>query len=173
MLLAVGVAALVALAGARGLAAPHGADVTVLVAAEDLPVGADLADPDALITQRWPADLVPPAATADAAGVLGGPLPAGAVLTEPHIAGEGVGALAGPGRAAVPLQRDLLPVLPIGARLQVVTTEADGTGRLLSGDAEVVAADDEALWVAVADDAAGDLAAAGLRGSVAVTVLPP
>ncbi len=173
VLFGIALACLVALAGARGLSAPYGEEREVLVATEDLPAGAVLEPGEGLRTARWPADLVPDGATLDATGVLRGALPAGSVLTDAHRVTGGVGALAGEGRVAVPLPADALPPLAAGDRVQVVTADADGVGRTVTDAAEVLATDDTAVWLAVAPDAAGEVAAAGLRGTLTVAVLPP
>lgn len=163
------VIALLAGAGLRAAATPYGSPVGVLVATSDLEPGSPLADAD-LARRRWPADLVPEGARTRADGTLTAPLPAGAVLTDRHVTDAGVGGLVADGRAAVPLPADLVPELPVGTRLQVVATGVDGEAAVLADDAEVVAEDGASVWVAVPHVSAADVAAAGLRGAVAIAV---
>lgn len=160
-----------ALSGAalRAAASPYGPPVPVLVASDDLPAGADLADAS-LRTERWPADLVPTDHRSEASGRLVSGLPAGAVLTDGHVSDGGLAEALGSGRSAVPLPVELVPDLPIGTVVQVVATGLEGDGTVLADRAEVIAADDGSLWVAVPDAAAADVATAALRGSLAVAV---
>jgi hypothetical protein len=160
-----------ALSGAalRAVASPYGPPVTVLVAADDLPAGADL-DGAPLRTQHWPADLVPTGHRTVASGTLASPLPAGAVLTDGHVDEGGLAHRLGVGRSAVPLPAELVPELAVGTVVQVVATGLEGEGSVLADRAEVIAADEVSLWVAVPDHAAADVASAGLRGSLALAV---
>jgi pilus assembly protein CpaB len=160
-----------ALSGAalRAAASPYGPPVPVLVATADLPAGADLDDAP-LRGRRWPADLVPSGHRTVATGTLAAPLPAGAVLTDGHVTDGGLATLLPVGRSAVPLPAELVPDLAVGTIVQVVATGLEGEGTVLADRAEVIATDDGSLWVAVADDAAADVASAGLRGSLALAV---
>jgi hypothetical protein len=82
-----------------------GAPVTVWVAGADLGVG----EPPARLERRQvPPALVPPAAVATPprAEVLSLPLPAGAILTEAHLAVRGPAAGLAPGLRAVPIPVD-------------------------------------------------------------------
>lgn len=162
---------LVAASTFRLVASPYGSPVPVLVAVTDLPMGTVL-EPDDLRAARWPDELAPPGARGTPAGTLIAPLPAGAVLTDAHVTDRGLGGMVGPGQAAVPLPAELVPALEVGAAVQVVATAADGTGLVLATRAEVVAADGTSLWLAVPEETAADVAAAGLRGTVALAVVP-
>ena len=158
-------------AAVRSVGSPHGAPTIVLVAAEQLAAGTPLAA-DLVERVRWPADLVPDGALDVASGTLRTTVPAGAAVTAAHVTEDGVGGLVGDGRAAVPVPVDTLPHVPVGTRVQVVATAVDGTGQVLSDDAEVVSSDGTSVWLGVDVDAAAEIAAAGLRGTVAVAVLP-
>jgi Flp pilus assembly protein CpaB len=164
-----GVVALLAGAGFRAAAAPYGSPVGVLVAASDLEAGTPLAEAD-LDRRRWPSDLAPDDVRTRTVGTLTAPLPAGAVLTDRHVTDGGIAGMLTDGLAAVPLPADLVPELPVGTRLQVVATGVDGEAAVLADDAEVVAEDGTSVWVAVPDASSADVAAAGLRGAVAVAV---
>lgn len=155
----------------RVVASPYGAPVPVLVAATDLAAGTVL-DDEALRPARWPGELAPPDARAHATGTLVAPLPAGAVLTDGHVTDRGLGGTVGAGRAAVALPAELVPPLEVGAAVQVIASAADGAGLVLADRAEVVAADGASLWLSVPVETAADVAAAGLRGTVALAVLP-
>lgn len=168
-LLAVLTVALLSGAALRAAAAPYGEPVPVLVATEDLPVGAAL-DADTLRTVRWPGDLAPSSARRDASGTLAAPLPAGAILTDGHVTDDGLSGLVGAGRSAVPIPAELVPALPTGTAVQVVATGVDGTGAVLAEHAEVVSVEAAIMWLAVPQDAAADVAAAGLRGTVTLAV---
>jgi Flp pilus assembly protein CpaB len=157
-------------ATARVAASPYGPPVPVLVATSDLPTGTVL-DEGVLRAERWPAQLAPDGGRTDPSGTLTAPLPAGAVLTGAHVTEDGVGGMVGPGRAAVPLPAELVPELAVGTVVQVITSGPDGGGIVLADRAEVVAADGAALWLATPELAAADVAAAGLRGTVALAVV--
>lgn len=157
---------------ARSLAAPFGPPTTVLVAVDDLPAGTAL-EAGHVRRARWPADLVPPGALTRAAGTLTAPLPAETVLTSGHVTADGLGGVAGRGRAAVPLPVEHVPAVPVGALVRVVASEVDGSGRVVADRGEVIGVDASAVWLAVADADAAAVAAAGLRGSIALVVLPP
>jgi hypothetical protein len=156
---------------ARVTASPYGPPTTVLVATDDLAVGTELTGEDLRVV-RWPAQLVPADARTEAAGTLTAPLPVGAVLTTGHVTQDGLAGLVGAGRAAVPLPAELVTALPVTTEVQVVASGPDGAGVVLAERAEVVADDGRSLWLAVPATAAADVAAAGLRGTVALTVLP-
>jgi hypothetical protein len=166
------IAAIAAASVVRTFTAPLGPPTTVLVATADLPAGTTL-DTEVVHATRWPGDLVPDGAATLADGTLTTSLPSGAVLTDAHMTADGLGGVVAPGRAAVPLPVELVPDVPVGTRLRVVATDVDGTGRVLADDAEVAAADGVWVWLAVDDAAATDVAAAGVRGGVALAVLPP
>lgn len=163
--------ALLAASSLRLVASPYGSPVPVLVAATDLPMGTAL-EADDLQAARWPGELVPSDARHQVVGTLTAPLPAGAVLTDAHVTDRGLAGVVEPGQAAVPLPADLVPALDVGAAVQVVASAADGTGLVLAERAEVVAADGTSLWLTVPEAAAADVAAAGLRGTIALAVVP-
>ncbi len=156
-------------AALRTAASPYGTPVAVLVAAEDLPAGAEL-DAGAFQHTRWPGELVPGGYRVDPTGTLTVPLPAGAILTDAHVTDRGLGGLLAATDSAVPLPAELVPPLPVGTVVQVVATGVDGAGTVLADRAEVIAGDGGSLWLAVPHAAAADVAAAGLRGSVALAV---
>lgn len=165
--------AIVAAAGVRGLAAPHGPERDVWVAEEALPAGTTLDDHPALVRTSRPDQLVPRHPADAPTGRLTGPLPAGAVLAEEHLAEAGIGDLAGPDRVAVPVPPDALPPVALHDRLRIIVTGPDGSGRVVADDAEVLALDEDATWLATAPDASVDVAAGGSRGTLTATVLPP
>lgn len=164
-------ACVAAASAVRVVASPYGPPVSVLVAASDLPVGASLGD-DTLRSTRWPGELAPAGARTEASGTLTAPLPEGAVLTEAHVTESGLAGAVDVGQIAVPLPAELVPPLEVGTGVRVVASGADGAGVVLADRAEVVAADGTSLWLGVPDVAAADVAAAGLRGTVALAVLP-
>jgi hypothetical protein len=155
----------------RVATSPYGPPVAVLVATADLPVGATL-DDAALRRARWPGELVPPGALTQASGTLTAPLPEGSALTEGHVTEGGLAGAVGVGQVAVPLPAELVPPLEVDTGVRVVASGADGAGVVLADRAEVVADDGTSLWLAVPDAAAADVAAAGLRGTVALAVIP-
>jgi hypothetical protein len=155
---------------------PWGAPVTVLVAADDLEVGATLTAGDLRRADR-PAGLLPDGALRDASPALGATVvaavPAGGVVTDRHLGDGGLGAAVPAGHAAVALPADLVPALPAGARLDLVAADLDARGVLLATDAVVLAEDGLHVWVVVARSAAADVAAAAAAGAVSVVVVPP
>jgi hypothetical protein len=156
---------------ARVAASPYGPPVPVLVAAADLPIGATL-DDATLRRTRWPGELAPPGVRTQASGTLTAPLPEGSVLTERHVTESGLAGAVAVGQVAVPLPAELVPPLEVGTGVRVVASGPDGAGVVLADRAEVVAADGTSLWLAVPDRAAADVAAAGMRGTVALAVIP-
>ncbi len=167
-------AVLVVVAGGMGHVAssPWGAPVTVLVASGDLEVGHVLGPSDVRRT-AWPSDLVPDGAVTAATGTVVAPLPAGAVVTERHVADDGLGAALPDGHVAVPLPVELLPAVPVGARLDLVGADLDARGVTLTREALVLSADASHVWVAVEHSAAADVAAAGASGRLTAVVLAP
>lgn len=165
--------AIVVAAGARGLAAPHGPERDVWVARSTLPAGTTLDDHPELTRATRPDGLLPDDPAAAPTGRLTGPLPAGAVLTEQHLAVGGIGDLAGPDRVAVPVPPDALPPVALHDRLQLIVADSDGTGRVVADAVEVLALDDDATWLATDPAASVDVAAGGARGTLTATVLPP
>lgn len=171
--LSVAVVTIVFGAGARGLADPYGPERSVWVATQDLPSGAALDGHDGLRRTAVPTQLLPDQPATTPTGRLAGPLPAGVILADGHLARGGVGELAGPGRAAVPVPPDALPPVAVGDRLQLIVAEGDGTGRIVADRADVLAHEPEAVWLGVDADASVDVAAGGTRGVLTATVLPP
>lgn len=170
-LLTLGVGATIALAGLRGLAAPYGPPVEVLVATEALPAGAALPDSASLERQAWPRDLLPDGALTAPEGRLRGPVPAGTPLASVHVHDGGVGGLAGKGRAAVPVPHETLPPVEAGHRLRLVSAQVDGSAARVAEHAEVLAVD-EVVWLAVDLAAVDRVVADAARGTLAVAVLP-
>lgn len=158
------------LAAVRVGASPYGPPVPVLVATHDLPAGTVLGE-EVLRTERWPQELTPAGASAAPSGTLVAPLPAGAILTGTHLTEEGVGGMIAAGQAAVPVPAELVPDLGVGTLVQVVASGTDGTGVVLADRAEVVAADGVMLWLATSERVAADVAAAGLRGTIALAIV--
>ncbi|WP_052665722.1 SAF domain-containing protein [Nitriliruptor alkaliphilus] len=163
--------ALAASSAVRVVSSPYGPPVPLLVAAEDLAPGTVL-DDTVLRPARWPGELAPSGARTDPTGTLTAPLPAGAVLTDGHVTDRGLGGVVGPGMVAVPLPAELVPALEVGAAVQVIASAMDGAGLVLADQAEVLALDGTSMWLAVPAAAAADVAAAGLRGTIALAVVP-
>jgi Flp pilus assembly protein CpaB len=155
----------------RGLTSPYGPPTQVLVATRDLSRGEGVDGTD-LREATWPSGLVPTGATLVPDGDLTAPLPEGAVLTTGHLTEDGIGGAIEPGRAAVPVPVELVADLPVGTRVEVIVSDADGHGRTLAADAEVVAGDAVSRWISVDRDAAAEVAAAAVRGTLAIAVLP-
>lgn len=168
----VAVVAATAGVGAASADTPLGPPTTVLVATTDLPTGTVLG-PDDVRPERWPERIVPDAVVTDPAGTLRTALPAGAVLTAGHVTDDGLGAVVGAGRAAVPVPAELLPDLSVGDRLRVIGPAMDGSPEVLADVAVVVALDGVSVWLDVADSDAPAVTAGGLRGTVGIAVLPP
>lgn len=160
-------------AGAGHVASsPWGPPVTVVVATRDLAIGEELTTADVRRT-GWPADLVPAGALSDPAGTVVAPVPAGSVVTDRHVARDGLARALPDGMVAVPLPAELLPEVPAGARLDLVGATLDGRGVTLAHRALVLAAGGPQVWVAVDHAAAADVAAAGATGQLTLVVLPP
>lgn len=171
-----GVVALVvvALAASGRGGSSWGPAVAVLVASDDLPAGAAL-DGAAIVRAERPAAVVPraPVTELPPGARLRGPLPRGAVLTEQHVAVDGVADGLRAGRVAVALPLDALPPLTPGQRVDLLAGDPSaGSGRRLAGDATVLAVDEEVVWVEVQRDAAADVVAALAWGDLGVALLP-
>lgn len=166
----IGLALLAAGAG-HVASSPWGVPVTVLVATEDLEIGRQLTSSDVRRT-AWPSDLVPAGALTDAAGTVVAPVPGGAVVTDRHVAEDGLGAALPDGHVAVPLPVELLPAVPVGARLDLVGADLDARGVTVAQGALVLSVDATHVWVAVGHDAAADVAAAGAGARLTAVVLP-
>lgn len=165
--------ALALLAGlTQAAATPYGPADTVHVATRDLPIGHEVAPGD-LRRADWPEELIPEAATADPAGHLTAPLPAGAVLTDAHLGTTGVASLLPADAVAVPLPTESVPTLLAGQRIDIVGRDVHGVGTVLARTARVVAVEAEYVWVAVSRADAPDVAAAAPTGTLSVVVLAP
>ncbi len=170
------VVALVILTVAGGIshvaATPYGPPATVLVAAQDLGVGHELGPTDVRPTS-WPEGLIPDGAVTDAAGRLGAPLPAGSVLTDRHLAHDGIAALLPAGTVAVPLPVEAIPAIEPGQWVDLIGRDVQGAGGVLARDAQVLSTDTVDVWVAVQRDQAPDVAAAATTGTITVVVVGP
>jgi hypothetical protein len=156
---------------ARLASSPWGEPVPVLVATRTLDTGEALTSDVARVV-RWPATVVPEGALPDLVdGLIVGRVPAGSPITTGHLGEGGLAALAGPGTTVVPLPRETLPHLPVGARVDVVASDHDLRGSALAQDARVLGSDDSHVWVEVPRAAAPDVAAAGLRGAIVLVLV--
>lgn len=174
---AVGVVAVVALVTAvvaRLALSPYGPPTVVLVTRGDLAVGSTV-DPDDVDRTRWPVGLLPaarPVTRAELARArLATDVPAGTVLTRAHLRDAGPLATLAEDAAAVPVPAELLRGVTPTARLDVVGVAGDGSGRVLARDTRVLAVEDGTVWLEVGRDAAADVAAAALRGTLSGAVL--
>lgn len=170
----VGVALAVVALGAvlaRTLLSPYGPPTTVLVAARDLTAGEALSA-DAVERRVWPRDLMPTDALSEPAGRVAAFVPAGAVVTARHVEVRGPAAALVAGTVALPVPLDLVPDLPVGARVDLLAVGRDGEGVVLARDAAVLLRDEAATWVAVGRDEAAGVTAALLRASIGVALLP-
>lgn len=170
----VAAAALLAAVVARLALSPYGPPTVVLVARSDLTVGSTVAPGD-VDRSRWPVGLLPsapPVARADLTGArLATDVPAGTVLTRAHLRDAGPLATLTADAAAVPVPAELLRGVTPAARLDVVGVAGDGSGRVLARDTRVLAIEDGTVWLEVGRDAAADVAAAALRGTLSGAVL--
>lgn len=171
-------AVLVATAATGGLLEGRwGPPVPVLVAATDVPAGAALTTAEVTVAER-PRDLLPPDTLVDLAAlppraVADGHLPAGAVLTDRAVRGGGVAGTGAPGSAVVPVPAEVLPALPVGARLDLAVAGLDGTSGIVARDAVLVADDGTWRWLQVEREAVDDVARGVRDASLVAAVLPP
>jgi Flp pilus assembly protein CpaB len=153
---------------------PYGPPVPVLVATGDLRVGELITGADVTVT-RWPRELVPPGALARRSAAVGGRttmgVTAGTVLTLRHVTGDGPLTGLVTGSAAVPVPSGALRGASGGARLDLVVTLGDGTGRILARDVRVLAEEGGTTWLEVDRALAPDVAAAAARGTLSAAVL--
>jgi hypothetical protein len=148
-------------AGVQAVAGPAPPTVPVLVAARDLPAGAELAAAD-LETVRFAPGSAPAGVARDPVGqVLAAPLRRGEAVTDVRLVGpeltEGQ-----PGLVGVPVRLPdpgMVALLDVGDRIDLVATDPQ------AGGASVVAADVPVLAIPAADDQAG---ASGLPGRLVV-----
>ena len=165
-------AAAVLVLGGLGHAAstPYGPPTVVLVAVEDLPAGHQLSTRD-VRRVTWPSAVVPDDALRTVQGRLALPVPAQTLVTERHVAQDGLAAGLAEGMAAVPVPTDALPSLTVGDRVEVVSRNLDGQATVLAAHARVLAIDDSDVWLAVPRQSAAEVAAAAASGLVTVVVL--
>ena len=166
--------ALVVAVVARLALSPYGPPTAVLVARSDLAVGSTV-EPGDVDRTRWPVGLLPaapPVTRAELAGArLATDVPAGTVLNRAHLRDAGPLATLTEDAAAVPVPAELLRGVTPAARLDVVGVAGDGSGRVLARDTRVLAVEDGTVWLEVGRDAAADVAAAALRGTLSGAVL--
>ncbi len=157
-------AALIAVAVAAGLqtaAGPAPETAPVVVAARDLPAGAEIGRGD-LRTARFAPGSAPEGLAKDPVGqVLAAPLRAGEPVTDVRLVGPELTAGL-PGLVAVPVRLPdpgMVALLDVGDRIDLVATDPQ------EGGASVVAADVPVLAIPAADDRA---TASGLAGRLVV-----
>ena len=148
-------------AGVHAVAAPAPPTVPVLVAARDLPAGAEVAEAD-LETVRFAPGSEPGGAVADPVGeVLAAPLRRGEPVTDVRLVGPEL-TVGQPGLTAVPMRLPdpgMVTLLDVGDRIDLVATDPQ------EGGASVVAADVPVLAIPEADD---QTSASGLPGRLVV-----
>lgn len=165
-LLAAALTAVAVAAGVHAVAAPPPAEVSVLVAARDLPAGTVLAPGD-LTSAAFAPGSVPAGVAPEAAGrTLAAPLRAGEPVTDVRLVGpaltEGY-----PGLAAVPVRlpdAGMAGLLRVGDRIDLVSADPQG------GGATVVASDVPVLAI---PDVEPEVGASGLAGRLVVVGAPP
>jgi Flp pilus assembly protein CpaB len=154
-------AGLAVAATVHAVAAPEPPSVPVLVAARDLPAGAELASED-LVTVRFAPGSAPEQVARDPVGqVLAAPLRRGEPVTDVRLVGPELTA-GEPGLTAVPVRLPdpgMVALLDVGDRIDLVASDPQ------AGGADVVAADVPVLAIPAADDQTG---AAGLPGRLVV-----
>jgi len=159
---------------ARIALSPYGSPTPVVIAASDLVAGVALTDAD-VEAARWPSALVPEDALVTGREVadtrLTMSVTAGTVLTDRHLRRGGPLADLRPGMAAVPVPSGLLRGASTRARLDLVATAGDGSGRALARDVVVLAVDGDTVWLEVERERAPDVAAAAARGTLSGAVL--
>lgn len=164
--LAAALTAVAVAAGLHAVAAPPPADVSVLVAARDLPAGAVLA-PEDLTSADFAPGTEPAGLAPDAAGrTLAAPLRAGEPVTDVRLVGPAL-TDGYPGLSAVPVRLPdaaMAGLLRVGDRVDLVSADPQG------GGAAVVATDVPVLAIPAA---APDAGASGLTGRLVVVGAPP
>ena len=160
-LLAALLAAVAVAAGLQAAAGPSPDTESVLVAARDLPAGAEIGEGD-LRTTRFAPGSAPDNRAVDPVGqVLAAPLRAGEPVTDVRLVGPELTA-GQPGLVAVPVRLPdpgMVALLDVGDRIDLVATDPQG------GDATVVADDVPVLAIPAADDQA---TTSGLAGRLLV-----
>ena len=160
-LLAAVLTAVAVAAGLHAVTAPPPATVSVLVAARDLPAGAELSGED-LVDAGFAPGTAPDDLVADPAGrMLAAPLRRGEPVTDVRLVGPDltdglVGVTATPVRLP---DAGMVDLLRVGDRIDLVAADPRGTG------AETVARDVPVLAIPAADGADG---ASGLPGRLVV-----
>lgn len=154
---------------------PWGPPVPVLVATADLEPGAPI-DPGQLRAAQWPADLVPDDSITALADLpddarVRSSVPAGAPLTGRHLV-SGLAGLVAPGHVAVSVPRDGLPIVPTGARVDVVTAGVHGESARVTAGARVLALDGDWVWLGVPAEQADAVATAAVTGRVLLAIRP-
>jgi len=167
-------AAVIAAIVTRIALSPFGPPTSVVIVTSDLPAGIAIAEAD-VAQARWPVSLVPDDALLSQRDAIGARLTigvtAGTVLTDRHVRRGGPLAELRPGMAAVPVPTGLLRGVTARARLDLVATTGDGSGRGLARDVLVLAVDGDTTWLEVERGRAPDVAAAAARGTLSVAVL--
>ncbi len=152
----------------RGRRSPWGPAVPVVVAATDTRPGSPVVGQ----VRDRPAGLVPAdaLATPPTHAVAARHLREGEVVTTADVARD-LAELLGPDELGVALAQDL-PDLPTHARVALLGTALDGTGRRLAGG-RLLARTDGWTWIAVPRSAGPAVAAAVATGQVTVALAPP
>ncbi len=159
---------------ARVALSPYGPPVPVLITTDGLRAGDILTAPD-VTARRWPRALVPAGALQQRPDAMGRRLTmsvtAGTVLTTDHVTDGGPLIDLASGAAAVPVPSGSLRGAVHGARLDLIVTLGDGTGRTLARDVRVLAEEAGTTWIEVERRLAPDVAAAAARGTLSAAVL--
>ena len=166
-LLAAGLTGVAVAAGLHTVASPPPATRAILVAARDLPAGAELAPAD-LVLAEFARGSAPDDVVADPAGrTLAAPVRRGEPVTDVRLVGpqlaDGLSGL-----TATPVRlpdAGMVGLLRVGDRVDLVAADPRGTG------AETVVADAPVL--AIPSEAAGGSGAAGLPGRLVVLGVGP
>lgn len=171
---AVAVAVLL-VAGSGAARSPWGPSVAAVVAVRDVPVGATLGPAD-LTTVAWPRALLPDGAIDDPSLIVGQVVTHGVVaglpLTASTASDDGPARGLAAGRAAFPLAADGISGLEAGQRVDVVGTDPERGGVVLTASARVLAVTGDTVWLDIDRGDAAGLGAAATWGQVHVVVLP-
>jgi Flp pilus assembly protein CpaB len=154
---------------------PWGPPTQVLVATADLEPGTPI-DGDRLRAAQWPGGLVPDDAIIAVADLpddarVRSNVPAGTPLTARHLV-TGLAGLVAPGHVAVSVPRDGLPIVPTGARVDVVTAGVHGEAARITAGARVLALDGDWVWLGVPAEQADAVATAAVTGRVLLAIRP-
>ena len=186
-LLAAFLTAVAVAAGLHAVAAPPPATESVMVAARDLPAGAELGSGD-LVTASFAPGTTPDDLAADPVGrILAAPLRRGEPVTDVRLVGPGLTSLLGPGQVAAPLRLPDLAVAGLvhaGDRIDVLATAPDaGSAKVVAAGVLVLAPTragqpsspsgaDGLLLLAVDETTGARLAAAAASHTLSVTLVP-